>query len=194
MHTPFSAPFLSPDRSVLTRSGDLVRIRPVRPSDEAALRDMFLRCSPEDLRLRCFGASKTFPDVFAARLARVTGGDDFAVAAVMASGEIGGVVHAARLPGTDAEADYDIMVRTDLKGRGIGFRLMREMLREAVRSGFRSVHGDVMLGNRAMLLLAGDLGFRRVAMEGGVVRISAAPRGGDAAAEGTTDPASVLGA
>ncbi len=67
------------------------------------------------------------------------------------------------------------MVRTDLKGQGIGARLMREMLREAVRSGFTAVHGDVMMANRAMLLLAGDLGFRRVGMEGGVVRIEAHP-------------------
>ncbi len=184
---PPAAPLLSPARSVLTRSGDLIRIRPVRRSDEAALRDMFLRCSPEDLRLRCFGASKTFPDTFAARLAAVAGGSEFAIAAVTASGEIGGVVHAARLPGPAGEADYDIMVRTDLKGRGIGFRLMREMLREAARSGFRSVHGDVMLGNGAMLLLAGDLGFRRVGLEGGVVRIVAAP-GVEVLAEGGTEP------
>jgi hypothetical protein len=52
------------------------------------------------------------------------------------------------------------------------------MLSEAVRSGFTAVQGDVMIGNRAMLLLAGDLGFRRVGMEGGVVRIAAEPSAG----------------
>ena len=31
---------------------------------------------------------------------------------------------------------------------------MREMLREAIRSGFTAVHGDVLMANRAMLLLA----------------------------------------
>lgn len=164
---------LSPDPIFLTRSGEAYRIRPVRRSDEAALREMFRRCSPEDLRLRCFGISKTFPEVFAGRLARLAGGGEFAIAAVMGSGEIGGVVHVVGLPGTGREADYDIMVRTDLKGQGIGSRLMREMMSEAGRSGFRSVNGDVMSSNRAMLLLAGDLGFRRVATEGGVVRITA---------------------
>ena len=179
---------LSPERSFLARSGEPCRIRPVRRSDEAGLREMFLRCSAEDLRLRCFGISKTFPNVFAARLARLTGGDEFAIAAVMASGEIGGVVHAVGLPGRPGEADYDIMVRTDLKGLGLGARLMREMLVEAGRSGFRAIHGDVMMSNRAMLLLAGDLGFRRVGMEGGVVRIRAAARPDAAEPPAEADP------
>ena len=172
-----SAPgtLLAPDRTVLSRTGRRFRIRPVRRSDAAGLRAMFLRCSTDDLRLRCFGLSKSFPDVFAARLAGLTQPDEFAIAAVSEAGEIAGVVHAVALPGTDGDADYDIMVRTDLKGQGLGSLLMREMLKQAVRSGFRAVHGDVMMSNHAMLLLAGDLGFRRVAVEDGVVRLKAMP-------------------
>lgn len=171
---PASAfPVLAPDRTVLSGSGLRYRLRAVRRSDEAGLRDMFRRCSDEDLRLRCFGASKAFPEVFAARLARLAGPEDFAIAAVLEDGDIGGVVHAVGVPG--GEADYDITVRSDLKGQGIGTRLMREMLAEAGRSGFRAVHGDVLLSNRAMLILAGDLGFRRIAVDSGVVRIRATP-------------------
>ena len=172
---PASTILLTPDRPVLSRTGRGFRIRPVRRSDEAGLRGMFLCCSADDLRLRCFGLSKSFPEVFAARLARLTRSDEFAIAAVTEAGEIAGVVHAVALPGTDGDADYDIMVRTDLKGQGLGSLLMREMLKQAVRSGFRAVHGDVLMGNRAMLLLAGDLGFRRIAMEDGVVRLKAMP-------------------
>ena len=177
MDAPLSAahPVLSVDRTFRARSGELYRIRPVRRADEAALRDMIRRCSAEDRRLRCFGISKTFPEVFAARLARLAGGAEFAIVAVAPAGEVAGVVHAVGLPGTAGDADYDIMVRTDLKGQGIGARLMRDMLREATRSGFTAVHGDVLMANHAMLLLAGDLGFRRVGMEGGVVRIAARP-------------------
>ena len=114
LHRP--AVLLSPERLCLTRSGEPFLVRPVRRSDETSLRDMFLRCSADDLRMRCFGISKTFPEVFAARLARLTGEGEFAIAAVMPTGEIGGVVHAVALPGRPSEADYDIMVRTDLKG------------------------------------------------------------------------------
>lgn len=170
---------LSPDRTFLARSGEIYRIRSVRRSDEARLRDMILRCSAEDLRLRCFGLSKTFADAFAARLAGIEGDGEFALLAVAPSGEIAGVVHAVGLPGEAGAADYDILVRTDLKGLGIGTRLMREMLSEAARCGFTAIQGDVMIANRAMLLLASDLGFRRVGLEGGVVRIAARPWAGE---------------
>lgn len=170
-----SFPILTPDRRGAMRSGGAFTVRAVRPSDAAGLRDMVRRCSAEDVRLRCFGMSKTFADSFAARLARPLGHDEFAIAAVLGTGEIGGVVHAVALEGRGGEADYDIMVRTDLKGQGLGSRLMREMLSEAGVRGFTAVHGDVLMGNRAMLLLAGDLGFRRVAMDSGVVRIRATP-------------------
>lgn len=165
----------------LTRSGLRYGMRPVRRSDESGLRDMFLRCSADDLRLRCFGVSKTFPAAFAGRLARLGDSREFAILAVMDGGEICGVVHTVGLPGAGSEADYDIMVRSDLKGQGIGMRLMRAMLSQAGQAGFSAVHGDVMMNNRAMLLLAGDLGFRRVATEAGIVRITAAPGAAESA-------------
>lgn len=170
------APFvLTPDRPFLSRTGRRFVLRRVRRSDEARLRDMMRRCSVEDLRLRCFGVCKSFPEAFAARLAGLAGEREFAVAAVTEEGEIAGIVHAVARPGAGGEADYDILVRTDLKGQGLGSRLMREMLAEAARRGFSAVHGEVMVGNRAMLSLAGDLGFRRMAMEDGVVRLRAVP-------------------
>lgn len=168
---------LALDPVFLDRRGAPIRLRPVRASDGAPLREMFERCSPDDLRLRCLGVCKGFPADFAARLAALGGeAAEFAIAALLPSGEIGGVVHVAGARDGTGDADYDIMVRSDLKGRGIGARLMRDMLREAARRGFRAIGGDVSLGNRAMLLLAGDLGFRRVGFEGGVVRIEAASR------------------
>ena len=124
-----ACPLLTPDKGALSRAGLRHHLRAVRRSDEAGLRDMFLRCSAEDMRLRCFGASKSFPQVFAARLARLSGPEDFAIVAVLENGEIGGVVHAVGVPG--GEADYDIMVRSDLKGQGLGTRLMREMLADS---------------------------------------------------------------
>ena len=53
--------------------------------------DQLIDLTAEDVRLRCFGMSKTFADSFAARLARPLGHDEFAIAAVLGTGEIGGV-------------------------------------------------------------------------------------------------------
>lgn len=52
------------------------------------------------------------------------------------------------------------MVRSDFKGKGLGFQLMSEILAHARKRGLRQVFGDVMRENGPMLRLAEDLGFK----------------------------------
>ena len=51
------------------------------------------------------------------------------------------------------------MVRSDLKGRGLGFRLMSELVAYARKRGLKRLFGEVLRENRRMLELAKDLGF-----------------------------------
>ena len=52
------------------------------------------------------------------------------------------------------------MVRSDLKGQGLGYLLMTEILDYARSRGIKRVHGDVLRENRTMLAMADDLGFK----------------------------------
>jgi acetyltransferase len=54
--------------------------------------------------------------------------------------------------------EYAIMVRSDFKGKGLGYRLMQEMLAYARARGLARVHGDVLRENSAMLTMARELG------------------------------------
>jgi acetyltransferase len=152
-------------------------MRPVRGSDEPALFDMFASCSPQDLRLRCLGAIKDFPHLAAARLARCDVKREAALAAIDAErappNEIVGVAHIVDEPGQPGHAEFDIMVRTDRQGRGIGFELMKEILALARERGLKSVVGYVCKENDAMLLMASELGFAVESVEAGVVQVAA---------------------
>lgn len=152
-------------------------IRPVRVSDEPALVDMFSRSSPEDIRLRCLGAIKDFPHLAAARLAKCDSDSEIALVAVDAqnagSGEILGVVHLANEPSRPGGAEFDIMVRTDMKGHGVGFQLMKDILAKARERGLKSIVGYVLWENRPMLLMASELGFTTEHIGPGMVRIAA---------------------
>jgi len=110
-------------------------IRSVSGSDELALFDMFARSSPEDLRLRCLGMIKDFPRLAAARLAHCDRGREIALVAVdgegAAPGEIVGVAHLIEEPTEPGCAEFDILVRTDVKGHGVGFQLMKDVLARA---------------------------------------------------------------
>jgi acetyltransferase len=152
-------------------------IRPLRSSDEPALVDMFSRSSPEDIRMRCLGAVKDFPHLAAARLARCDSDSEIALAAVVAEGaepgQIVGVAHLINEPSRPGSAEFDIMVRTDMKGHGVGFQLMKDIMTTARERGLKDIVGYVLWENRPMLLMASELGFTIEHIEPGMVRVAA---------------------
>ncbi len=56
-------------------------------------------------------------------------------------------------------AEYAVIVRSDLKGRGLGWALMHHLIRYAESEGLRDLHGDVLAANERMLKVCRELGF-----------------------------------
>jgi acetyltransferase len=61
----------------------------------------------------------------------------------------------------NARAEFAILVRSDVKGRGLGLALMRRMIEHGRAKSVRRIWGHVASGNARMLALADDLGFTR---------------------------------
>lgn len=139
--------------------GSSVVLRPIRPEDEPGLVDVVHRSDPQDVRMRFLGSVKDFPHLMAARLSQIDYDREMAFVAQEAGGDICGVVRIIADPDNE-EAEYAIMVRTDMKGKGLGYQLMREILSHAVKRGLGRVFGDVMRENGPMLRLCEDLGFK----------------------------------
>ena len=59
--------------------------------------------------------------------------------------------------GTSGE--FAILVRSHLKGRGLGWAMMQHMIAYAREKGLRSVRGQVLSENRSMLIMCEELGF-----------------------------------
>jgi acetyltransferase len=63
-----------------------------------------------------------------------------------------------------ADANYDsgeyaVLVRSDLKGRGLGWVLMQLIIEYARAEGLRSIAGQVLRDNSTMLAMCRELGF-----------------------------------
>jgi len=136
-----------------------ILIRPVRPEDEALYRDFFRQVSSDDMRLRFFAPVKDISHAFIARLTQL----DYAraMAFVAISETTGQLLGAVRLHAdVNYEAgEYAILLRSDLKGRGLGWRLMELMIRYARAEGLRRVSGQVLRDNVVMLKMCRELGF-----------------------------------
>ena len=55
--------------------------------------------------------------------------------------------------------EYAILLRSDLKGRGLGWALMQLIIEYAKSEGLKAISGDVLQENTVMLEMCRDLGF-----------------------------------
>ena len=155
------------EREIEIRSGQRLRLRPIRPEDEAELVGMLRRSSREDVRMRFFSTLKDFDHPFAARLTQIDYDREMAFVALRPdSPEILGAVRLSADPDREM-AEYAVMVRTDMKGTGLGYALMSQILEYARDAGIGRVFGDVLKENDRMLWMAREFGFTALPTEQG---------------------------
>ena len=58
------------------------------------------------------------------------------------------------------EGEYAILLRSDLKGRGLGWALMQLIVDYARADGLAAIAGQVLRENATMLAMCGALGFK----------------------------------
>jgi acetyltransferase len=157
MRNPFPYPKELEVTAVLP-SGTRLRIRAIRPEDEALLTDMVARMSAEDLRMRFFTAIKGLSHQLAARLTQIDYAREMAlIAQAQESDEILGVARfSADLDNQNAE--FAVTVRSDWKGRGIGRALMTRLIDVARQRKISTLSGLVLKENDVMLGFCRDLG------------------------------------
>jgi acetyltransferase len=136
-----------------------VRIRPIRPEDEALYAAFFARLTPEDERLRFFTARPDLSHRFLARLTQIDYAREMAFVAVAeATSELLGVVRFVADPDC-VQGEYAILVRSDLKGRGLGWCLMQHLIAYARSEKIEQLYGCVLAENTMMLGMCRELGF-----------------------------------
>ncbi|SME94798.1 acetyltransferase [Tistlia consotensis] len=142
--------------------GTTVKIRPVKPEDEPAVQELYRHLTPEDMRLRFFAPKAEIGHESAARMTQIDYDREMALVGLFPDepGQIFGLARIAADP-DGRTAEYAVAVRSAIKGRGLGFLLMRRILDYAQRRGIKEVHGDVLTENRRMLQICGELGFER---------------------------------
>jgi acetyltransferase len=160
------SPYPWSEQSSVTVGGKSFTVRPIRPAD-AALYPLFLeRTDPEDMRRRFLSPTPTIPPPMLTRLTQLDYDRDIAfVALEQPLGELAGIVRYGADPDRRA-AEYGVLVRSDLKGRGLGRLLMQKLIGYARQQGLGELFGTVLADNEPMLRLCRELGFAIEHMSG----------------------------
>lgn len=158
------------------RSGKRILCRPIRPEDEPAHNEFFSRLSQEDIRFRFFGLIRELPHSQMARFTQIDYDREMAFIAVGKDeanrSETLGVVRTAN-DANNHTAEFAIIVRSDMKGQGLGRLLLEKMIRYCRQRGMAQIMGQVLTDNTGMLELARRIGFtQKLTTEGDAMEIT----------------------
>jgi RimJ/RimL family protein N-acetyltransferase len=146
-------------RHLVLGSGWRVFVRPIKPDDEPLIHDFLVHASKEDLRLRFFDSIREFSHQFIVRLTQIDYAREMAFVAIdEASDEIIGVVR-LHSGSSHENGEYAILLRSDLKGRGLGWALMQLIIEYAKSEGLKRIVGQILQENAVMLKMCRELGF-----------------------------------
>jgi acetyltransferase len=146
---------------VRLRDGTEIVIRPIMPEDVDREQQFVRGLSAES---RFFRFMSTLRELTPEMLYRFTHPDaQREVALIALTGEGGALkqIGVARCVADDArsEAEFAIVVADDYQKRGVGRRLLSELVRAARVVGFTLLWGDILATNRRMLNLMTAAGF-----------------------------------
>jgi acetyltransferase len=147
------------ERHVTLRDGTKVFFRRLMPEDAALYPDFLSAVTEEDLRLRFFAPMRQVSPALIDKLIHYDPARAMAFVAIEeATGRLFGVVRLHDDPNGDS-AEFAILVRSRLKGRGLGWLMMKHMIAYARDKGLAHVHGQVLAENSSMLTMCEELGF-----------------------------------
>lgn len=155
--------------------GQPLLLRPIRPEDEPQHRAFFAALSADDLHARFFGVVRQPGHDQLARYTQIDYEREMAFIATRldAAGqpETLGVARAICDPDNLA-AEFAIVVRSELKGCGLGKLLLQKLVDYWRQRGTLALVGETLIENHGMVELARKLGFSTVPdARDGVVRL-----------------------
>ena len=159
------------ERHETIRAGERVLIRQARPEDAALYLDFIRDVSADDLRLRFFGS---VTELSAAQIDKLTQLDyRHEMAFIALDEDTGHMLGLVRLIDELEEktGQFAILVRSRLKGHGLGWLLMRRVIDYAQQKGLRRIYGDVLVENTTMLQMCAEMGFHAESVDSYITRV-----------------------
>ena len=151
----------------------VICLRPLRAEDRASLEELARRTEPHDLQMRFLGGFRSLPPALLDELMRI---EPERRITLIASGctrearrEILAVARAHAAAGGTAE--IALLVRSDLKGKGLGSVMLDRLIARCRRRGLKFLIGDMLQQNARMLRLAQKFRFRVEPADHGVTRL-----------------------
>lgn len=150
------------ERTKTIENGAAVLFRPILPQDEALYQKFMQKSTAEDIRHRFLCYMKEIPQDLLFQFTHVDYDRSMAFVAIDPdTGDLLGGARYAANPASD-KAEYAIMTRSDMQGKGIGMTLMHMLIDYATSRGIHELFSQVMPDSPEMINMCKQLGFEVV--------------------------------
>jgi len=135
------------------KNGRIVHFRPVKPTDEDMMRELFYTFSPETVYHRFFSRLKAMPHSKLKEFVNINYEDDMALVGLTREDEHEMIVAVGRyaLDKSTNAAEVAFVVKDDWQGQGLGSYMFQQLLEIARKRGIVKFTADVLADNAAML-------------------------------------------
>jgi RimJ/RimL family protein N-acetyltransferase len=136
----------------LLGDGTQVTFRPIHPTDEPRITDLFYALSQETIYYRYMSRSKTVPRSEIQDFVFIDHRSELAIVCTVPEAHGEDIIAVGRyyLDEKTNMAEVAFVVRDDWQNKGIGTELLRYLTQIAIRNGIRGFTAEVLRANRAM--------------------------------------------
>ncbi|MCT2386303.1 bifunctional acetate--CoA ligase family protein/GNAT family N-acetyltransferase [Erwinia pyrifoliae] len=163
------------EEAVQLKNGQRALFRPILPEDEPLLQQFIARVTKEDLYYRYFSEINEFTHDDLANMTQIDYDREMAIVAVRQHNGLNEIIGVTRAisDADNIDAEFSVLVRSDLKSLGLGRRLLEKMIVYTRQHGLQQLNGITMPGNQGMISLARKLGFNiDIQLEDGIVGLT----------------------
>ncbi len=141
------------ERHITLDDGGRVVFRPLRPTDDALVRDLFYDTSQNAVYKRFMNAKATYPRDERDAVVNIDYRTTMSLAAARSgpgADELVALAEWRLIPGDD-RAEVAFMVRDDWQHRGLGIRLLNYLIELGIEKGLSGFRAEVLAENQGML-------------------------------------------
>ncbi|HID63126.1 MAG TPA: GNAT family N-acetyltransferase [Anaerolineae bacterium] len=146
---------------VTLRPGLKILFRPIKPTDEEMMQELFYSLSEESIYYRFFHRTQVMPHKKVQRFTTIDYQKDMAIVGVVEEYGREKIIAVGRyaLEAGSNMAEVALLVQDDWQGKGIGTRLLKYLIQIARSRKIAGLKAQIMADNRAPLHLAHKTGY-----------------------------------
>lgn len=150
------------EQEITLKDGSMALLRPIRPEDEEAHREFDNKLTKEDRYKRFFGEMPQFSHEQLAKMTQIDYDREMAFIVTQRRDDVWQTLGVSRvlMDPDNLVAEFAVVVRSDIKGLGLGRILMQSVIDHCKRQKVEKIEGLTLPENAGMIGLAKKLGFK----------------------------------